>query len=396
MRASTGAERPGVRGREIRVEPVDGRRRISDFIRTTRLVYRDDPAWIQPLGLERRLHLSDHNPFFDHASWQGWVAYLDARPVGRITAQIDELVLRHQDEELGHFGFLEAVDVPAVFDALFEVAEEWLRDRGMRRIRGPFNFSINQECGILVEGFEHPPQVMMGHGRPYYQNHLDRQGYRPAKDLFAYWIDGPFDVPPVMRALLRRYDDRIRVRPLRSDRLEAELELMRDIFNDAWADNWGFVPFTEAEFRELGKLLHLFVNDELVQLAEVDGEAAAFLVGVPNLNEAIRDLDGRLLPFGWAKLLWRVLRNRIRTGRIPLVGVRSRYQNTPLGAALALLVIGAIQEPGLERGMREAELSWILEENRGMRGILEMVGAEPYKRYRIFEKTLSATSTKAS
>ncbi len=375
------------------VRPVRTRRDLSAFVKVPHRVYVDDSAWIPPLHLERRLHLSPrHNAYFQHARWQGWVAYRDGRPVGRISAQIDELVRQHHGADHGQFGFLDAIDDPAVFSSLFRTAEEWLAAAGARRIRGPFSFSINQECGLLVEGFEHPPMVMMGHGRPYYQAHVHRLGYQPAKDLLALWIESDFEHPPVMRSLLKRYARRIRMRPLDSSRLGEEFELLRTIFNEAWADNWGFVPFTEAEFDELGKHLRLLVTDDLVQIAELDGVAAAFMICLPNLNEAIRDLDGRLLPFGWAKLLWRLRRRRVRTGRIALMGVQSRYHDSRLGAALAMSVIGATQAPTLRHGIEEAELSWILEDNGGLLNILEALGARPYKRYRIFEKVLPSAS----
>lgn len=378
----------------VLVRPVRTRRDLSAFVKVPHRVYVDDSAWIPPLHLERRLHLSPrHNPYFQHAHWQGWVAYRDGRPVGRISAQIDELVRQYHGADRGQFGFLDAIDDSGVFSALFRTAEEWLAAAGARRIRGPFSFSINQECGLLVDGFEHAPVVMMGHGRPYYQAHVKRLGYRPAKDLLAFWIESGFEHPPAMRSLLNRYARRIRLRPLDGTRVGEEIELLRTIFNEAWADNWGFVPFTEAEFNEVGRQLRLLASDDLVQIAELDGAAAAFIVCLPNINEAIRDLDGRLLPFGWAKVLWRLRRRRVRTGRIPLMGVRRRYQDSRLGAALALTLIGAIEAPGARHGIGGAELSWVLEDNVGLLSILEALGARPYKRYRIFEKTLPTAPT---
>jgi len=379
---------PGSSAPEVRAVG-EARGVASDFLDVPHTVYRDDPAWIPPLRLERRQFLSpDHNPWFEHGRARRWVAYRDGRPVGRISAQVDELARRHHGDDLGFFGFLDAVDDAPVFDALFGAAESWLRDHGSRRIRGPFSFSINQESGLLVDGFEHPPAIMMGHGRPHFSTHLERLGYTGAMDLLAYWIREGFPMPRVVERLQDRYADRLRVRPMDSDRMESEMELLREIFNDAWAGNWGFVPFTRAEFHEMGKELKLFVPDTLVQVAEIDGRAAAFIVCLPNLNEAIRDLDGRLLPFGWAKLLWRLLGHRLETTRIPLMGVRSRYQGKALGAALALSVIQAVTDAGVALGYRAAELSWILEDNEGMRSILRSVGSEPYKRYRVYEKRL--------
>lgn len=336
------------------------------------------------------MHLSErHNPYFEHARWKAWVAYRGRRPVGRISAQIDDLDRSYHGPDRGHFGLLEAVDDPEVFSALFRAAERWLGAEGARRVLGPFNLSINQECGLLVEGFDHPPTVMMGHGTRYYPAQLERLGYGPAKDLLAYWIEAGHPWPRAARVMLDRYARRVRTRRFDSTRMGEELELLRGLFNEAWAKNWGFVPFTEAEFTDLGKTLHLLVDDDLVQIVELDGEPAAFIVLLPNINEAIRDLHGRLLPFGWAKLLWRLKRHRIRTGRITLMGVRSQYHNTRLGAALALSAVDAVHPPGLARGMRAAELSWILEDNHGLLNILEAIGARLYKRYRIYEKLLA-------
>lgn len=376
---------------DVRVRPVRDRGGVSDFIDVSHVVYRDDPAWIAPLRLERRQFLSpEKNPWFEHGRARRWVAYRAGEPVGRISAQVDELVRRRHGREIGHFGFLDAVDDAAVFQALFRAAEGWLRAEGVRRIRGPFSFSINQQSGLLVEGFEHPPMILMGHGRPHFQARVEGLGYAPIKDLLAYWIQADFPRPGLLDRLRRRYGERIGVRPLDGSRLEHEMAVLRKIFNDAWSGNWGFVPFTEAEFRQMGRELNLFVDETLVQIAELDGRAAAFIVCLPNLNEAIRDLDGRLLPFGWARLLWRLLGKRIRTARIPLMGVRREHQGTTLGATLALSVIDAVTDAGMKLGFEEGELSWILEDNEGMRSILESIEAEPYKRYRIYEKTLPA------
>lgn len=367
---------------------ADARAGLRAFMQVPAEVYRDDPAWVAPLWLERRLHYSRQNPFLHHGRWQGWVAMRDGRPVGRISAQIDTL---HQARygATGHFGLLEAADDPQVFHALVEAAEQWLAAQGVREVTGPFSFSINQECGLLVDGFETPPAVMMPHGRRWYAPRLEAEGYRPAQDLIAYGIDTGFRHPPAMTALLGRFGERLRLRSLRRRELGRELELLRGIFNDAWSRNWGFVPFTAEEFAELGQVLRWVVDDDLVRIAEVDGEAAAFIVGLPDLNELIADLDGRLLPFGWLRLIRRLRGGAATRGRVPLMGVRRCYQDSPLGAALAFAVISGAQSAYLERGIRWAELSWILDDNAGMRKILERLGGEPYKRYRLYRKAIA-------
>lgn len=375
---------------DIAVEPVVRRAQREAFLGVPRRVYHDDPHWIEPLRVERRMHLSARNPVFGHMDWQAWVATVDGEPVGRITAQIDRLHRQRYGADSGHFGMLEAIDDDAVFAHLFRAAESWLAQRGARRVTGPFNLSINEECGLLIDGFDTPPVVMMGHARPYYARHIEAHGYAPAKDLLAYRVNTDFQWPEVMRSLAAHYGEHIRVRPMRRKELKQELEVLRDIFNDAWSGNWGFVPFTEAEFRELGNSLRLLVPADFIQVAEVDGEPAAFIVMLPNINEAIRDLDGRLLPLGWAKLLWRLKLHSPSSGRVPLMGVRRRYQHSRLGPALAFAVIGAVQTPSMRAGIREVELSWILEDNAGMRHILDALGSEAYKRYRLYEKCLEA------
>lgn len=370
------------------LEPVTTRRQLGEFIAVPWSIYAQDSAWIPPLLFEQKQRLGPKNPFFEHARWQAWLARRDGRCVGRISAQIDELHLKTHAERCGYFGMLEGKDDPAVFGALLQRAENWLRDRGMQQVRGPFNLSINEECGVLVEGFDTPPCVMMGHARPYYGQHIEAAGYAPAKDLLAYRIAPDFEAPAVMRKLAQRAARQVRVRSLRRKQLKQELDILHDIFNDAWSRNWNFVPFTDAEFAEIGELLTLLIDDDLVQVAEIDQRPVAMIVALPNINQAIRDLNGRLLPFGWLKLLWRLKLRYPDSARVPLMGVRREYQHTPLGPALAFMVIDAVRQGLIRRGVREVELSWILEDNAGMRNIIETIGGVAYKRYRIYEKGL--------
>ena len=276
-----------------------------------------------------------------------------------------------------------------MFNALFNTAEAWLQQRGMRQVLGPFSLNINQEIGVLVDGFDTQPFIMMGHAPDYYGEAIEACGYRPAQDLLAYGLSArTLMLPRTMQALIKRNANRVTVRPLRSGENKTELEVMRDIFNDAWQDNWNFVPFTHSEFRAVGKKLLMLLPPDFIQIAELDGEAVAFVVLLPNLNEAIADLNGRLFPFGWAKLAWRLKKNLPRTARVPLMGVRKRYQNTLFGPALAYLVINAVMEAGLKHSVKNVELSWVLEHNRATRNIIESLGGEVTKRYRMYEKDL--------
>tara|TARA_R110002073_G_scaffold266486_1_gene429750 strand:- start:1157 stop:2311 length:1155 start_codon:yes stop_codon:yes gene_type:complete len=372
----------------VTVRPVMSYRDMGKFIDVPWYIYADDPMWVPPLRLERRLHFSKHNPFFKHGEWQAWIAYQNNRPVGRISAQIDSLHQERYGDDNGHFGSLECLDDMDVFSALMLHAEAWLAARHIRYISGPFNLSINQECGVLVDGFDTPPVVMMPHSPRWYSRLLEKQDFQPVKDLLAYWVKVNFETPQFMLALFRKYSGQVHVRPLQRNNFNEEMEILRDIFNDAWSENWGFIPFTEAEFAELGSNLRLLLQDDFIQIAEVDGIPAAFMVVLPNLNEIFAELNGSLFPFGWIKLIKRVKNNEMRTGRIPLMGIRKRFQNTSLGLALACMVIDAPRQFALAHGMQEVEMSWILEDNNAMRSILDRIGSKQYKRYRIYGKTL--------
>lgn len=373
----------------IQITPVTSYRDTRRFIQLPQSIYADCPEWRPPLNLERHLHLSSRfNPTLEHLNWQAWLAWQNGTPVGRITAQIDQLREPIHGDRVGYFGMLEAFDDPGIFSGLLTTAETWLRQRGMQEVHGPFNLTINDECGLLVDGFDTPPMIMMGHSRPYYQPHVEAAGYGKARDTLAYWIDVAFDHPRAMQRLEQRYADRLHVRAIDRARYDEELETLREIFNDAWADNWGFVPLTRAEFQDMGHTLKFLIDDDLVQIAEYDGQPAAFIVCMPNLNEAIRDLQGRLTPARIARLIWRVRVNFPDTTRVPLMGVKKAHQGGPLGAALAFSVISAVQKPVHARGATGCELSWILEDNKAMRDIIENLGATPYKTYRIYRKSL--------
>lgn len=374
--------------RTVTVRPVITYRDMGKFIDVPWHVYANDPMWVPPLRLERRFHFSKFNPFFKHSEWQAWVAYQDNQPVGRISAQIDTLHRERYGENSGHFGLFECINDSDVSTALILHAEAWLAVRHTSVVTGPFNLSINQECGVLVDGFDTPPVVMMPHSPRWYQHLLEEQGYAPAKDLLAFWIQVDFEQPQVMQKLIKRYGKQVKLRPLQRKNFKVEMEILRDIFNDAWSENWGFVPITEAEFAELGSSLRLLLPDEYIQIAEVNGEPAAFMVVLPNLNEIFAELNGNLFPFGWLKFIKTVRNLNMRTGRIPLMGVRKKFRNTPLGMALACMVIDKPREIALTRGMQEVEMSWILEDNISMRGILDSIGGKQYKRYRIYGKTL--------
>jgi hypothetical protein len=372
----------------LQILAVSDRRGLDDFIEVPFLIYRNDPNWVPPLRFERREALARTQPLSAHAQWQLWVAYRDGKPIGRISAQVDQLHLDRYADQTGFFGFLEAPDDPSVFNALFATAEAWLRDQGITRVRGPFSLNINQETGLLVEGFDTPPYLMMGHATRYYERRLLDLGYVGAKDMLAYEVMLPFKTPTSLENLLTRFAQQIHVRPFNRKRKAADLEVLRDLFNDAWSENWSFVPFTQAEFAAIGKELLPLIPADFIQIAEIDGEPVAFMAFMPNINEAIADLAGKLLPFGWARLLWRLKVRFPRSVRVSLMGVRKRFHHTRLGPTLAYAVIKAGLPAALRMGVKRAEMSWILEDNQGMRNIIESLGGYVTKRYRVFDKAL--------
>jgi len=375
--------------KSLQVLKVEGKSALNDFIRLPWSLYMDDPMWVPPLLLERRMHLSPKNPYFEHAKFCSWITYRNDKPVGRISAQIDQLHIDRYQDATGFFGMLEAENNSLTFRALLDTAENWLRNQGMQRISGPFNLSINQELGLLVDGFDTPPSLMMGHARPYYADLIEQDGYQKEKDLLAYIINTNIKMTATAKRITARMKDRIHIRRLQKSNFVNELKIIRSIFNDAWSQNWGFTPWTEAEFEHLGKDLKMLADEELVKIAEVDGKPAAFIVLLPNINEIIQDLNGRLLPFGWLKMIWRLKVKYPNSARIPLMGVRSQYHDSLMGAALAFGVIAGLQQPALKRGIKEVELSWILEDNLRMRNIIESTNGRVYKTYRIYSKQLT-------
>lgn len=376
----------------LTVEPVTTRAGMRAFFGVTREVFAGDPCWVQPLTFERLEHLDPkRNPSMRAIEIRYWIARRGSRAVGRVSAQVNRKHLERHRDATGQFGFLDAADDPAVFAALFGTAEAWLRERGMAWVTGPFSPSINDECGLLVEGFDRPPAVMMGHAHAYYARRLEALGYAKAQEMVSY--DFAFGHPwpaPVERLLARgRRSPGLRIRPLDMGRYAEEVATLCRLFNDAWAGNWGFIPFGDEEAAYLARSIRPLVEAGSFAVGELDGEPVAMMVLLPNLNEAIAGLDGRLLPLGWARLLWRLKVAGVRTGRVVLMGVAKRLHGTSRGAMLALGVIDAVKAHYERRGYRRAELSWVLEDNRPMRDIIELVGGVVYKRYRIYGKALA-------
>lgn len=376
---------------QVTVRPVLNKQDQVTFLKVPFPIYAEDKAWVAPLFVERFDHLSvKKNPYFQHAKAQLFIAEQHGKPVGRISAQVDQLHQERYHDACGQFGFLEAQNDPEIFKALFKSAEDWLRTQGMKKALGPFSFSINDESGLLVEGFETMPNMMMGHGTRYYQSRVEEQGYHKAKDLLAYEFDNVKGLPPPMRKMVDRMmaSGDLTVRPLNKKKMNSEVEMIMEIFNDAWSNNWNFVPFTKAEVNAMATNFKLLLDAKAVQFAFWKGEPAAFCLAIANINEWFQGLDGKILPFGWAKLIPRVMSGKSRSVRVPLMGVKKKYQDGAIGAGLALAAIRASSDHVISKGVTHGEYSWILEDNMRVRHILEGMGSRVYKTYRIYEKTL--------
>lgn len=375
---------------ELRVVETAADRRA--FIDAGAVPYADDPAYVRPLDFELGQRLDPKaNPALKDAPHRLWIARRGGKAVGRISAIVNPLHLQKYRDDCAQFGFLEAVDDREVFRALFEAAEGWARERRMRKISGPFSFSVNEECGLLVDGFERPPYVMMPHGRPYYAPQVEALGYVKAVDMHAlFWLPEKRIMPEKRARFIEKTlrNPRIKIRNIDMRNFAAEIRTLVDIYNDAWSDNWGFVPFTDAQAAHMAGELRPLIERHNVVFCELDGAPEAFALALPNLNEAIRDFDGKLLPFNWARLLYRLKVKRLSSARMPLMGVRKKLHGKPIGIAFAYKMIDMTNSDNIDRGVTESELSWILETNGPMLSMLVDMGASIYKTYRIYEKAL--------
>ena len=366
------------------------KRRRRDFLDVVETIYRGDPSYVRPLDLEIAGKLDpSKNPFFQHAEGSAWVAYQGERPVGRITAQIDHEHLRIHKDEAGFFGYLDTIEDAEVAAALLDEAAAWLKSRGMKSIRGPYSLSINEELGCLVDGFSHPPMIMMPHHRPYQAGLIERAGFRKLKDFYA-WKYGVGEVP--IRA--QRAHDEIEALPEVSVRLmdpgdvARELDIIIDIFNDAWSDNWGFVPATKAELEKAAKDLELVLMPELTRIVSIDGEPAAVAVGLPNINELIDDFEGKLGPVQIAKLLYRLKVRGPRSGRLYILGIKKKWRNARKYAGLSAYLYVEMNRAAHLLGLRSSELSWTVEDNAPINVGIKLMGGRVYKTSRVFERAL--------
>ncbi|MCH7807197.1 MAG: N-acetyltransferase [Proteobacteria bacterium] len=375
---------------DIRIHPVSGKADLKAFIHVPDALYADDPNWIQPLEVERMGVLTDKNPYFLRSEAQYFIATRGDHAVGRISAQVDQLALEYIDPRMGHIGFFECEDDTGTAKALFEAAEGWLKSKGMTKSRGPFSLSVNEECGLLVKGFDTPPMIMMGHALPYYEKLYKAAGYRKAKDMFAYFLNirKGFDEKILRFVAMGQRNKSIEIRDADLKNYDAELKEFFSIFNDAWAGNWGFIPFTDEEARHAAKEMKPVVAAHRCRICSYKGKTVAFMITLPDTNDMIKDFKGKLYPFNIFKLLWRIKMKYPKRVRVPLMGVRRHLQGTMAGACMVFMMIETIRVEVYRRGGRVGELSWILEDNDAMNKILADIGCIKYKTYRVFDKVL--------
>lgn len=381
----------------IEIKEVTTRRDLDAFIEVPYQVMKNDPVFIPPLRFERRLFLGPKNPFFSHGEAVYFLALRNGRVVGRISAHRNYLHEERYHDGVGFFGFFDCEDDEEASQALLDAACSYLAEGGLRLARGPFSFSINDESGVLVEGFGTPPYIMMPHNPPYYDRLLRSAGFEKVKDLLAWSYDPTRPVPEEAKKIAQavREHKGLKIRQVRRDKLHEDLRIILHVFNEAWSRNWGFIPLTEAEVEHVASQMKWFIEPELALIAEVDGKPAAISLAVPNLNEALAGLGGRLLPFNWLRLLWRLKVRRPRTARLMLLGVLPEYRGSALGGLSVLLYVEE-HERARRLGLRHGELSWTLEDNVKINAGIELMGGKVYKRYRIYEKAIRPPSPKMS
>jgi|YNPNPStandDraft_1061719.scaffolds.fasta_scaffold03982_10 GNAT superfamily N-acetyltransferase len=383
----------------VQIEPVTTRRELQDFIMFQFEVYRHDPFWVPPLIGERFKHFDPHhNPFYEHAEVQLFRAVRDGKTVGTIAAIADEVHPQVWHEPVGFFGEFEVIEDYAVAAALFDAARDWLAARGRQVMRGPMNLNINDECGLLVDGYNGSPVIMMTYNPRYYQTFIERYGFVKAKDLYAYKLDLepfgpnlenlPTQITRVARIAQERYG--VKMRHIDVSRLDDELEFIKPIHREAWNKNWGALPMTDAEYSHLAANLKQVVDEDLTYLAFIDDKPIGVFVALPDFNQVAIHLNGRLFPTGWAKFLW--YRRKITGLRVLIMGVLEEHR---LKGVESLFYQEGFRV-AVRKGYKWAELSWILEDNFKVRRGIENVGGKIYRTYRLYDLAIAPSSNALS
>jgi hypothetical protein len=380
---------------KLSVRPVEGKADRRAFIDLAYRLNRDDPNWVPPLRQEMAERIDPaKNGWFSHAEARLFIAERDGRVVGRISAHIDRLALDMPADQgfgpgTGFWGMFEAED-EGIAHALIARAEAELTAMGMTRAIGPVSLSIWEEPGLLIQGHDHPPTVMMGHNRAEYQPWIEAAGYTPVKQLLTYDLDITNGFPTLVNRIVAAGEksSKIRIRRVDKTRFAEEAATILAILNDAWSDNWGFVPLTQPEIDDVGKKLKPIVFEDLIRIAEIDGEPVAFMITLPDLNEAIAPFDGKLFPFNFIRLLWWLRKPRSRTMRVPLMGVVKRLQSSRMASQLAFMMIEYIRRDAVAKfGAERGEIGWILDDNQGMKAIADAIEAKVNRVYQLYARS---------
>jgi GNAT superfamily N-acetyltransferase len=373
--------------KSISVYPVSTPKDQKVFINVPWTIYEGDPNWVPPLKMAIKEQLSPKHPFYETGEAQCFLAKRDHDIIGRIMVIEPKDYNKFQDSKVGFFGFYECKKDLEVSKALFETAEKWCADRGLKQLMGPINLSTNYESGLLIKGFDDPPQIMMTYNPKYYIKHMEERGLTKEIDLLAYEVDYPVTMPEVIIKISERAEKRNKIvfRLFDKKNFARDIEIMHEIYNDAWEKNWGFVPMTKKEFEYTAKDLKLILDERLVVFAEVDGEAAGFIVGLADLNQVFKQIPtGSLFPTGLLKLL--TFKKRVNRMRVPTMGVKKKFRKLGLETMLYRKCQMNAEETGI---YKKCEASWILEDNVNMNKPLIKMGFDAYKTYRIYKKELS-------
>lgn len=366
--------------RDIRIETVEDERGLKDFIKLPWKIYKNDPFWVPPLIQDQKAIFSKDNPFYEHADVSLFLAKEKEMTVGRIAAIINYKHIEFHQEKAGFFGFFESIPNYDVAKGLLNTAKDWLKDSGMEIIRGPMNFSTNEECGLLIEGFDSSPLLMMPYNPPYYADYIERYGLKKAKDLFAYIIDVPKELPErILKTAEIAKGHGIKVRKIDMKNFDREIGAFKDVYNSAWSKNWGFIPMTDKEIKWMAKRLKQIIVPDLGLIAEVNGKPAGFFLALPDYNYVLKRLNGRLGLSGIIKIIW--YSRKIPEVRLLILGILKEYRKRGIDA----LFYHEAWKAGKKRGFKKAEFSWVLEDNLIVQKAVEIVGARLYKKYRIYE-----------
>ena len=373
---------------EIKIVPVTTKKELKLFIRFPWAVYRGEKTyenWVPPLLIDQKDRFDKKkNLFYKHADLQAFLAYKNGKLSGRIAAIVDFNYIEYQKDETGFFGYFECFDDTAVANALFRAAEEWIIEKGYKKIIGPMNPTTGNSIGTLIDSFDAPPIIEMGYNAEYYPSLIEKCGYGISKDLLCYKMDETLKLSDKMLRVAELVKKRhnITIRSVKIKDWDTIIPIFREIYNEAWADNWGFVPWDEEEFEHLAKDLKMYVFTELVLIAYMGDEPVGFTIPIPDFNQILVKMNGRLLPTGIIKLLSG--KKNIDVIRVAMLGVKMKAHNKGIDAAL----VKEIYERGEKMGMKGSELSWILEDNMPLINLLEGWGAKMYRKYRIYDKKI--------